>query len=66
MLYYFKKAKNATEMQKKKICAVYGECAVTDRMYQKLLVKMKNVSFMLWKKTYRLFGQPSISPCSSV
>ena len=30
MLYYFKKGKNATEMQKKKkICAVYGEGAVT-------------------------------------
>ena len=29
MLYYFKKGKNATEMQKK-ICAVYGEGAVTD------------------------------------
>ena len=24
----------------------------------KLLVKMQNVSFILWKKTYRLFGQP--------
>ena len=29
MLYYFKKGKNATEIQKK-ICAVYGEGAVTD------------------------------------
>ena len=29
MLYYFKKGKNATEMQKK-MCAVYGEGAVTD------------------------------------
>ena len=26
----------------------------------KLLVKMKNTSFILWKKTYRLFGQPNI------
>ena len=34
MLYYFKKGKNATETQKK-ICAVYGEGAVTDRMCQK-------------------------------
>ena len=33
-LYYFKKGKNTTEMQKK-ICAVYGECTVTDRTYQK-------------------------------
>ena len=31
MLYYFKKSKNATEMQKN-ICAVCGEGAVTDRM----------------------------------
>ena len=30
MVYYFKKGKNATEMQKKMICAVYGEGAVTD------------------------------------
>ena len=29
MLYYFKKGKNVTEMQKE-ICAVYGEDAVTD------------------------------------
>ena len=29
MLYSFKKGKNTTEMQKK-ICAVYGEGAVTD------------------------------------
>ena len=39
MLYYFKKDKNATEMQRKckekKICAVYGEGAVTDQMCQK-------------------------------
>ena len=34
MLYYFKKGKNATEMQKK-ICATYGEGAVTDRTCQK-------------------------------
>ena len=38
MLYYFKKGKNATEMQKK-ICAVYGEGAVTDQMCQKWFVK---------------------------
>ena len=30
MLYYFKKGKNATEMQNKKIYTVYGEGAVTD------------------------------------
>ena len=33
MHYYFKKGKNGTEMQKK-ICAVYGEGAVTDRTCQ--------------------------------
>ena len=31
ILYYFKKGKNVTEMQKKKkICTVYGEDAVTE------------------------------------
>ena len=39
MLYYFKKGKNATEMKKKKICAVHGEGAMTDRMCQKWFVK---------------------------
>ena len=34
VLYYFKKGKNTTETQRK-ICAVYKEGAVTDRMYQK-------------------------------
>ena len=34
MLYYFKKSKNATQTQKK-ICAVCGEGAVTDRTCQK-------------------------------
>ena len=38
VLYYFKKGKNATETQEK-ICAVYGEGAVTDRMFQKWFVK---------------------------
>ena len=39
MLYYFKKGKNVTEIQKK-ICAVYGKGAVTDRMCQKWFVKL--------------------------
>ena len=39
MLYYFKKGKNATETQKAKNCAVYGEGAVTDRMCQKWFAK---------------------------
>ena len=38
MLYYFKKGKNATEMQNK-IYAVYGESAVTDWKCQKWFVK---------------------------
>ena len=98
-------------LKHKKICAVYGEGAVTDHTCQKwlardfslddapwssrpvevdsyqietliennqhytmrkradilkisksikLLVKMKNVSFILWKTPYRLLGQPNI------
>ena len=87
MPYYFKKGKNANEMQRK-ICSVYGEGTVIDQMCQKwfvkfyargfslddaswlgrpvevhsdqkLLVKMKNVSFILWKKPYGFFGQPN-------
>ena len=38
MLYYFKKGKNATETQRK-IYAVYGKCAVTDRTCQKWFAK---------------------------
>ena len=39
MFYYLNKGKNATDMQKK-ICAVCGEGAVTDRMCQKWFVKL--------------------------
>ena len=46
MLYYFKKGKNATKMQKK-ICAVYGEGAVTDRTSQKWFVKFRAGNFSL-------------------
>ena len=46
MLYYFKKGKNATEMQKK-ICVVYGEGAVTDQMYQKWFAKLHAGDFFL-------------------
>ena len=115
MHYYFKKSKNSTEMQKKDLCSVGREGAVTDRTCQKwfekfragdfllddvawlgrpaevdsdqietliennqcfimqeiadilkisksimLLLKMKNVSFILWKKPRGLFGQPNI------
>ena len=46
MLYYFKKGKNTTEMQKK-ICAVYGEGAVTDRTCQKWFAKFRAGDFSL-------------------
>ena len=46
MLYYFKKGKNSTEMQKK-ICAVYGEGALTDWMHQKWYVKFHAGDFSL-------------------
>ena len=46
MLHYFKKDKNATEMQEK-ICAVHGEGAVTDRMCQKWFVKLRAGDFSL-------------------
>ena len=46
MLYYFKKGKNSTEMQNK-ICAVYGEGAMTDRMCQKWFVKFPAGDFSL-------------------
>ena len=48
MLYYFKKAKNTTETQKK-ICAVYGEAAVTDWMSQKWFVKFLGTTDILAK-----------------
>ena len=38
ILYYFKKGKNATEMQKK-ICAVDGEGTVIDQVCQKWFAK---------------------------
>ena len=46
MLYYFKKGKNTTEMQNK-ICAVYGEGAVTDQTCQKRFVKFRAGDFSL-------------------
>ena len=50
MLYYFKKDKNATEMQKKKkICAVYGEGAVTDQTCQKWFAKFLGTINILTK-----------------
>ena len=46
MLYYFKKGKNTTETQKR-ICAVYGEGAVTDQMCQKWFAKFHAGDFSL-------------------
>lgn len=47
MLYYFTKAKNATEMQKKKLCAVYGGGAVTGGTRQKRFAKLCAGDFSL-------------------
>ena len=46
MLSYFKKGKNATETQKK-VCAVYGEGAVTDQTCQKWFAKFSARDFSL-------------------
>ena len=50
--WYFKKGKNATEMQKK-ICAVNGEGAVTDWMHQKWFAKFYPAGFTEWCSTVR-------------
>ena len=47
MLYYFKRGKNATEMQKKRICTVYGEGARTNRTCQKWFAKFCAGGFVL-------------------
>ena len=100
LLYYFKKRKNATEMQKKKkrfvdfsvdfspddapwsgrpveVDSDQIETVLETNQYyttqeiddilkisksMKSLVKIKNVSFILWKKSYELSGQPNTSP----
>ena len=54
MPYYFKKGKNATETQKK-ICAVYGEGAVTDRTCQKWFAKFL-VLLMFWPNNSLLWA----------
>ena len=47
MVYYFRKGKTATKMRKK-ICAVYGEGAVTDQTCQKELQSfMLEISWMM-------------------
>ena len=50
-MYYFKKDKNATEMQKK-ICALYGEAAVTDQTCQKWFVKFLGIVDILAKEFF--------------
>ena len=55
MLYYFKKGKNTTEMHKK-ICAVYGEGAVTDQTCQKWFVKFHTGDFSLYDAPW--LGRP--------
>ena len=47
MLYYFKKGKSATEMQKKVFCAAYGEDAVTDQTCQEWFAKFHAGDFSL-------------------
>ena len=54
ILYYFKKGKNATEMQKK-ICAVYGKGAVTDQTCQKWFVKFFGTGD-IWPSNSLLWG----------
>ena len=54
MLYYLKKGKNATEIQKT-ICAVYGEGAVTDQMCQKWLQSFL-VLLTFWPNNSLLWG----------
>ena len=46
MLYFFKKGKNGTEMQKK-ICAVFGEGAVTDKKCPKWFANYYAGDFLL-------------------
>ena len=48
ILYYFKKSKNVTEMQKM-TSAVYGESAVTDQMCQKWFAKFLGTIDLLAK-----------------
>ena len=49
MIYYLKKGKNATEMQKKKMYVMYGEGAVTDWTCQKWFAKFLGTTDILAK-----------------
>ena len=46
MLYYFKKGKDATEMQKKDLCSVWRRCCV-DQTCQKWFAKFRAGDFSL-------------------
>ena len=61
MLYYFKRGKNATETQKK-ICAVYGEGAVTDQTCQKWFVKFLG-TIDIWPNNSPLWDLLLIGRC---
>ena len=61
MLHYFRKGKNASEMQKK-VCAVYGEDAVTDQMCQKWLVKFCAGGFSVYDALGRPVEDQSVRP----
>ena len=47
ILLYFKKGENTTETHTKKICAVYGEGAMTGRTCQKWFAKFHSGNFLL-------------------
>ena len=67
--YYFKKSKNTMEMQEK-ICAVYGEGAVSDRTYQKWFAKFLGTVDISVKQPFaagpsmpwKVFSSPPASP----
>ena len=48
ILYYFKKGKNITEIQKK-ICAVYGEGAVNELVYEAIVMVLESTGESTFK-----------------
>ena len=48
ILYYFKKGKNTTEIQKK-ICAVYGEGAVNELVYEAIVMVLESTGESTFK-----------------
>ena len=64
VLHYFKKGKNATEMQEK-ICALYGEGAVTDQMCQKGFAKFLRPADTLARSVYAVGCLVHRKTCSS-